>query len=275
MIRIVLAILTLLLGLSAARAGYVYLGDPVPGQAGRTYFDLARAIVTDLAMEGDVGIGEVVIPVRHIVDGYGGRPPARVELRGLETVPFRGEAHEATLVLVNLGWSDDRVEPTAILATFDDQLRLVDAVDVGMDRDVGLHGQPFAISKWNEAIAVYSAHHNSSQSYEQYALVFFRNGRFQLVDSFGLFGDHRCGQSQYQSIAFATTPEEGDGFWPITATVKETLSVDLTATCEDMDYDEPFERSTSVTYRWDDLREAYERESDALETLSESNSERF
>lgn len=271
-----LALLVLLAGVSAGQAGYFDLSDPIEGHPGKTYFDLARSIVTDLHMEGDLAVGEVAIPVRHIVDGYGGRPPARIELSGLIAVPFRGEAHLGTLALIDLGWSDDRVEPTAVLALFDERLRLVDAVDVGMDRQVGIQGEPFKISDWNEAVAVYSSHHNSNQSYDQYAVVFFRNGRFQLVDTVSTFGDHNCGQSHHQSIAFSSAPAaEGDDFWPITVTVKDKLEVDLTVTCEDMDYDEPFERSTAVTYRWDDVREAYQPDSDALERLAETSSERY
>ena len=272
----ILALFLLLTGASTGQAAYVALSEPIEGRPGKTHFDLARAIVTDLHMEGDLAVGEVAIPIRHIVDGYGGRPPARIELGGLIAMPYRGEAHAGTLVLIDLGWSDDRIEPTAVLALFDDRLRLVDAVDVGMDRQVGIQGEPFAISRWNDAVAVYSAHHNSSQSYDQYALVFFRNGRFQLVDAFSTFGDHTCGQSQYQSIAFSSAPAAGgDDFWPIAVTVTDKLEVDLTATCEDMDYDEPFERAATVTYRWDDIRESYQPDSDALERMAEASSDRY
>lgn len=246
-----------------ARAFTEEVVNAVDGHPTKTYLDLVRTLVPDLRREEDSGVGETVIPLRHIRQGYGGRPPTSVDVRTVEAIPFRGEGRDGTLLYVHLGRTDDRPETVDALAYFDEKLRLVDAVEVGMGEYAGFSGSPLRISKWNDAIVLWSLDSNSESSHEQFSLAYLRNGRFQVMDTLPLHGNHGCGWARYQEIEFKPVPEPGDGFWPVEVTVNETQSQNLTATCEDP-LPEPHAKSAKTTYRWDGLRDAYRPEDDAL-----------
>lgn len=268
MIRRFVVLAFALLAITPVRAELVSFGDAVPGHAGKTYLDLVRLFVPDIVLEGSLARGETIIPLRHVAEGNDGRPPAAIALRWLEATPFRGQGRDGTLILVELGASDDRLEETAILAFFDEALHLVDAVDVGMGPSVGMDA-PFRVAPGEDAVTIHSTFGNSAFAASIHAPVFLSGGRFQQFDAWTISRASECGWDQYQEIAFASQPDEGEGFWPVTVTVTDTVENDLTVSCPDP-LPQPGTESASVTYRWDKRKAAYGPESDALDQFIKS-----
>lgn len=262
MIRQIAIALLALAAASPAQAELVSIGDAVPGQVGKSYVDLVRIFIPDLTLEGEVARGETVVPLRPLIEGYGGKPPASVELRTLEAVPLHDQGRDGTLILVELGPSDDRLEVTAILALFDDELRLVDAVDAGMGPRVSMDA-PVRVSPSDDIVPVFSTFSNSAFSASLYAPVYLREGRFQALDQWTISTANGCGWMQFQDVDIVPEPTEGRGFWPVTVTITDTVENDITVSCPDP-LPQPGTASASVTYRWDAKKQAYVAESDAL-----------
>lgn len=245
------------------------VNNAVEGHPDTTFFDLVRQIVPDLAHdEQNSAVGKTVIPLRHIREGFGGRPPTLVDVRTVEAIRFRGEGSDGTLMFLHLGRSEDRPESIDALVYFDDKLRLVDAVEVGMGEYAGYTGEPLRISKQNDAIVLWSIDSGGGSSLEQFSVVFLRNGRFELMDTLPVRGSWDCGWARMQEIAFKPVPEAADGFWPIEVSVTDTMGHNLTVTCEGT-LPTPHEKMAKTTYRWDAAREAYAPESDALLRFAE------
>ena len=168
------ALCLLIFALGAPAGAEVEVGVRVPGSADLTYADLLKQVVPDLALADGEATGTQVQPLRHIAEGFGGDPPANVAIRTVHTLALEAEGRRRLLVLAHLGASEDRVEETVVLALFDQEPspKLLDAVDVGMDRFTSL-GQPplLRIGPKDEAIVTTSSHHNSHQSYRTTALL--------------------------------------------------------------------------------------------------------
>lgn len=268
-----LAIAFIALAAGPAYAEIVSITDAVPGQAGKSYVDLVRIFIPDLTLMGEVAWGETVVPLRPLIEGNGGRPPASVELRTLEAVEFQHQGRDGTLILVELGPSDDRLEATAILALFDDKLRLVDAVDAGMGPRVSMD-TPVRVSPLEDMVPVFSTFSNSAFSAGLYAPVYLRDGRFQALDRWTISTANGCGWTQFQDVDIVPESIEGPGFWPITVTITDAVENDITVSCPDP-LPQPGTASASVTYRWDDKKQAYAAESDALDVFIKSRPELY
>jgi hypothetical protein len=255
-----------LLAFAPATAAPVKLTDAVPGHD-ETWADLVRILLPDLTLSGLIGHAEVAIPLRHVMEGYGGRPPAAIELAELQAIPFRGSGPTGTLLYFELGPSDDRMEITAYLAFFDDRLRLVDAVDAGMGPRTGL-GEVIAVSPHNDAIVLYGTYGNSAYSANLTTAIILDNGRFKPIDQWSVSSANDCGWQQVQDIQFATAPEDAT-FWPVTVTLTDTVETDITVSCPNP-LPKPNVESASVTYRWNESRRVYVPETDALQTFISS-----
>ena len=270
MLRLAAILAALLLAVAPAAAAAVKLTDAVPGH-NKTWADLVRILVPDLMLDDGIGRAETAIPLRHIMEGEGGRPPATIELGELQVMPFRGDS-AGTLVYFELGQPDDRMEVTAYLAYFDERLRLVDAVDVGMGPRGGL-GEQFPVSPNGDAIVVYGIYGNSAYWASLYTAIFLDGGRFKPIDRWTVSEANGCGWLHYQNIAFETVSEDAS-FWPVTVTLKDTVETDLTVTCPDP-LPEAATESAGVTYRWNESRRVYVPESDALQRFIDSRPDRY
>lgn len=253
-------LLPLLLAAQPATAAYLPLDAAVPGHADATVFDLARKIVTDLEPSaGGAASGETAIPVRHLVPGEGGRNPDSISLAQADIYPFRAEAHDWLLAVFTLGQTDDRAAPTVIAAVFDDRLRLVDAADVALAPRVDVERLPFRISPWNDAVVFASRYPTAYATSTERELVFFRNGRLQLIDRFLSTDSWECGLQQFESVTFGVPDTSGATFWPIIVTSRDVLEVDLTVTCDGQP-GIPYDRVSTEIYRWDDAAQNYRPE---------------
>lgn len=276
MFRALSILIVLILGIAPACADLYALTDRLHGPAGQTWYDLAKTIVTDLEMvdDGARARGTAVVPVRHLVRDYGGPAPATIEIEEVYGLSLLSDGRELTLALFDLGRSEDRPEATVVAAVFDEQLRLVDAADIAMDRVVGVETLPFRISNGDDAIVFYSRQGNSPPFSTSYQLVFFRDGRLQLIDWFATLDGRGCGWDGYQAIHFEAVPAERPGFWPIRVRIDDKLVVDETIDCERNWY-ESYEKSQSVLYRWDNSKDEYVAENDDLRRLMQITGDRY
>ncbi len=270
--RTAIAALTLfLLAVAPAHAVVVKLTDAIPGHD-KVWADLVRILVPDLTLKDDIGSAETVIPLRHIMEEEGGRPPATIELGEIQAISFRGNSDDGTLLYFELGQSDERLEVTAYLAFFDERLRLVDAVDVGMGPRNGL-GDVFPVAPHGDAIVVYGTYGNSAYRASLYTAIFLDNGRFKPIDRWTVSEASGCGWLQVQSIGFETVAEDAS-FWPVKVTLKDTVETDLTVSCPDpLPAGEA--EAADVTYRWNESRRLYIPESDELQRFIASRPDRY
>jgi hypothetical protein len=277
-----LCLLIFALGAPAGAAAQVEVGARVPGSADLTYADLLKQVVPDLALADGEATGTQVQPLRHIAQGFGGDPPANVAIRTVHTLALEAEGRRRLLVLAHLGASEDRVEETVVLALFDQEPspKLLDAVDVGMDRFTSL-GQPplLRIGPKDEAIVTTSSHHNSHQSYRTTALLAVQGGRFKLIDTFSTLGDRVCkGRDELrnsQTLSFAAEPSKGERYHAIRATVIEGETVKAGACGGKEGRARASSRRWSASYRWSEAGQAFVRSSDALKNLEARNEKRF
>lgn len=264
---------------SAARAEYYELGNAVVGHPDAVYFDLVKALVPDIHLDangGFTGSQAIQVPsVDHSEDYEDPTPPELASVSSVEAMPFQAEGRAFTLMSVSLGQPDGWVGEYEVLAIFDEDLKLVDAVNIGLDRITEIRGDaPIRISKQDQAVLTYSEHFNSNQTYGQQVLIFFREGKLRVIDIIGVFGDRWCGHDQVQDL-IVTAPEAGVGYWPITATVTDTLLVGADDECGEGSHQMPFKRTYAATYNWDATLEKYVADSDELVMLGRYNASRF
>ena len=277
-----LCLLIFALGAPAGAAAQVEVGARVPSSADLTYADLLKQVVPDLALADGEATGTQVQPLRHIAEGFGGDPPANVAIRTVHTLALEAEGRRRLLILAHLGASEDRVEETVVLALFDQEPspKLLDAVDVGMDRFTSL-GQPplLRIGPKDQAIVTTSSHHNSHQSYRTTALLAVQGGRFKLIDTFSTLGDRVCkGRDEVrnsQTLSFAAEPSKGGRYHAIRATVIEGETVKAGACGGREGNGRTSSRRWSASYRWSEAEQAFVRSSDALKNLEARNEKRF
>lgn len=281
MIRI-LAAAMLLAGLhgfaAAAEPVGVLLGEEVAGHPGVTYFDLLRQAVPTLAVAGLKATASSIPAVRHLADSdYVFQQPEEIELSAIGALPFRAQGEDRLLLLADLGWSPQFPGKLMLLMLFDGapEPRLLDAADIGLDRNTGF-GEPAVLdlSADDQAALITNAHWNSNQSYVDTALVFVRDGELTLIDDIFTFTDHSCAFESRQIPLFTSLPDPARPY----ADVRVRVDVDgriIEWDCGDEQPQAPYSRAVEVTYRWDEGSGRYVPDSDALVKLGEESAERF
>lgn len=256
------------------------IGARVPGSADLTYADLLKQVIPDLALANGEASGTQVRPLRHIAEGFGGKPPGAIAIRTADSLTLEAEGRNHLLVLAHLGSSED--EETVILALFDQgpSPKLLDVVDVGMDRFTSLGKPPLLrIGPKDQAVVTTSSHHNSNQSYRFTALIAVQEGKFKLIDRFSTFGDRACKGSDEvvnsQSLSFATQASKGGRYHAIQATVLEGATVKAGACGGKEGRQRKSSRRWSTSYHWSEAEQAFIRSSDALKDLEARNEKRF
>lgn len=276
-----LACLLALAGIAHAgttdRPVLVDVGMPVPGSPGTTGIDLLRQLLPDLVLEGGKASGTPSKPLRSL----SGTEPAEtasqsVTVSTVQVLRFDAEGRERIVLLADLGANED--EPRTLLAVFEPGPvpKLIDAVDVAMDRLTGF-GEParLDIGRRDQALVVRSEHFNSSQSYVTTALVFLRRGRIEMIDTFFTFRARYCGWEETQSLAFGTRPAApGSPYRTILARVIDRRA-STEAACEGERRPKPFRRVVEASYRWDGRLARFRARSSALKRLEAAAEQRF
>ncbi|MGA0599158.1 hypothetical protein ACO2Q3_00470 [Caulobacter sp. KR2-114] len=280
-----LAVLAALAALPALAAPATAWADSpqglVPGHPGVTYLRLLRQVVPDLAADPATGElhGHLDKALRHPAGkDYGGDPPDPIVVTGAEALSIHSGGRVRLIVLADLGQSDDRVASTTLLALYDDspQPRLLDAIDVGMDRDTSFSEHPrLALGPGDDALVTYSEHSNSSQTYSSWLFLFVRGDRFQRLATLFALSSRACGWQDLEAPTFITRADPGRPYRRLDITVSETITNDGTTGCGDDPVPRPAHHTYRATYRWNPARQRFETASPDLKRLDRSNRARF
>jgi hypothetical protein len=263
----------------AADLGLYDVTDKVSGHPAITYFDLLKQIVPDLTADKDTATGRKIGTLRHIAGpDNGAGAPDIIKIRQLQALNFQAQGKLAIALLVEIGEVENSVERPVVLAIFEDSEhpRLVDFVDVGMDRLTGF-GTPklLRIGPNDQAIVTDSQHFNSNENFGSLALIFVRDGKLQLVDTFSTFGVSVCSRSETQSLSFRARPTARSApYFAITAALKEQRAR-TGETCDGEKRLAPYVKTVTTTYDWDTKTGRFVAKSDAIKRLEKATGERL
>lgn len=274
---LIVAALLFAFAVAEATAVEVKLSDPVPGHPDVTVLELMRQVVTDLEIDADgYAKGTAMTPLRPVAADEGGERPAVIEIYDPQIVPLRVAGRPLTLLYSVLGHSSDSVAEVVLLALYDEQLRLIDAVDVGLYENNWL-GDVLPIGAGDDLIRLNSEHFNSSQGYDATQLVFVRDNRFALIDEIYYFSVKGGSYEELQSLAITSVPG-GPGYWPVTAAIHATRSVEALQQ-EEAEASEPLEppydRTFTQVYGWSASIGGYVADSDAFARLNAENEAKY
>lgn len=184
-------LMVLLLGLSVvsggtARAEVHYIGahDRVSATSSLTYLDLALQFAPGLSAKP--ANGDVLARLPHL-----GGPDMRVTIANpaigaIERVDLQQDGKPIMALLVGLGSADDAAQSVSILALYDmtGTPRLIDAMDVGMDRETFLQEAGHLVLSPDIAMIFLSnSHHNAGEEYLQTSLIGIWEGKLHEVDT--------------------------------------------------------------------------------------------
>ena len=244
---------------------------------GVTYLDLLRQAIPDLAMNAaDKQVEGHLKPLRHIMGKQAGSdPPDPVVADFLEVRHIKAGGRPRLVVLAGLGQAEDSAQSTTLMALFDDapKPKLLDAVDVGVDKDTGFNDKPsqIALGPGDDALVTFSGHGNSNQSYQARLVIFVRGDRLRLIDDIFVLSDNACGYQRDETPVFATQP--ATPYATLQVTVTERLKR-LDEDCGDQAVPPPYVRTYHAAYRWDPVKGAFVGHGD-LVRLDELNRGRF
>ncbi len=275
------AALMVLLALSptatkAAEPEFAGLGDAVPGASSATFFDLARSFVPDLQPDGMGWTG-------HALDAKLSKRldletdwPEGLAIDGVETVTFGSGTNRRLAVLFDFGPLSEEPLAPAILALYsaEREPRLLDAVDVGLDRETGLVS-PVVLDLGDgaQALVSESSHWNSNQTYRTTSIVLADTDRLQNIDDILTLSERYCGLNRLQEPAISVEPEKAGGRAAIQVEVK-IYDEKVEESC-DTQVTPSETRTVSVLYRWNSETKSYRPDSQDLEKLAEENEKRF
>lgn len=256
-------------------------GAALPGHPGVTGLGLLKQLIPDLAPDPDGGgfQGHLEKPLPNPAGkDYGGDPPDPVVISDVETMRITAGGRARLVLMADLGQTEDRVAGTTLLALFDDgpAPRLLDAVDVGLDRDTGFSEHPrLPLGPGDEAVVTYSEHSNTSATYSSWMILFVRHDRFALAHLQSALSTRACGWQDLEAPTFATRPDPGRAYRQIVVSVAETLTNDGQDGCGEDRIPKPRRRTFQAVLRWSPARERFETASSDLKRLDRSNRDRF
>ena len=251
--------------------------DQVRGHPGVTYLDLLRQAIPDLAYNAaDKQVEGHLKSLRHIEgSSFANKPPDPVVVSFVQNVRLKAAGIDRIALLVDLGQSRQGPASTTLLALYDNARRpkLLDAVDIGVDRHTSPYGDlsPISLGPGDAALAVGSETFSSNQSYYQWLLIFVRGDRLHLIDHVSLHSRSRCGFARDEYPSFDTKP--GEPYAALVVTVTET-GMRFGEGCADQPMPAPYLRTYRATYQWDAARGDFVAHGD-LGELDKLNGERF
>jgi len=278
-----LALAALLAAAAAARASPDLIDptDAVPGHAGVTYLDLVREAVPDLAYNDadKAWEGHMAHPLRHAGgDSYHDDPPDPVTLTFIFDERIHVGGKPRIVLSIDLGYPEDTVESYTMLALYDDTLatpKLLDAVDIGLDKDTSFDEHAILpLGPGDDAIATYSEHFNSNQTYSGRLLLFPYRDHFQTIANLFTLSERMCGYEHDEIPAFTTRAVHGSPYREILLTVADTLTRN-DEDCGDDHPPRPFHHAWHATYRWNAAKGRYVGDERGLAPLDKENKAEF
>jgi hypothetical protein len=262
---------------SARDLGLYDVMDMLPGHPRISYFDLLKQVVPDLTVEKGTATGRKIGTLRNIAgpDSGAGAPDV-IKISSLQAVTFQAQGKPVIAILAEIGTVEDSVEQPVVLAIFEDseQPRILDFVDVGMDRLTGF-GEPklLRIGPIDQAILTHSQHFNSNENFGSQALIFVRDGKLQLIDIFSTFSVSLCSRRDTQALSFRARPAGRSApYFAITASLKDQR-VRTGETCKGEKRLAPRNRTVTTTYVWNAATRQFKPTSDAIKRVEKATGE--
>jgi hypothetical protein len=267
----------------AGEDGLMNAGDAVPGHPGLTYEALVRQAVPDLALNsGDNQVeGHLARPPRHLAGGeFGGDPSDPAVLGFIQDKRILVGGRKRLVLLADLGAKEGRVEGLALLMLFDDEgkrPKLLDAADVGLDKDTGLPERQsvLPLGPGDAALVTYSEHDDADLTEGAYMIVSPIGDRLAMVAWFGLTSEKLCSWHGIEGASFATAPDPGQPYRSIQATVKAVFTHTGQDGCNDEQLPKAATRVFSGAWRWNAARRRFEPASSTLGGLLALNKKIF
>ena len=267
----------------AARAADPVLTEPsdlVPGHPGVTWLDLLKQEIPDLAPNAankDIE-GHLAGPLPH-VEGktYQSDPPDPVVLSYVDNLRIHAGGKPYIVVIADLGQAEDSAQSTTLLALYDDAPtpKLLDAVDVGLDKDTGFDDHDLLpLGPGDDAVVTYSEHFNSDQSYQGRLLLFVRSGHFRVIAHVFTLSDRGCGYDRDEVPTLTTRPDAVSPYRQVDLVITETLKR-TDEDCSDDVVPGPYTRSFHASYRWDADKSQWDADEAGLGRLDKENEARF
>lgn len=260
---------------AAAACDCYNLFEVVPGHPDKTWHDLVKVIVPDLNDSGE-GTEAIELPyVEELGDSDADPVPAGpIRISTVEGKTIQAQGRTLTVMRADLGQADGWATHVVALAVFDEDLKFLDAINIGQDQMTGIAGEPIRISAKDEALLTYSEHFNSNQTYGSYALVMVKEGKWQTIDVVSTLSDRWCAHERTQTLD-VSAPDAGAGYWPITIRVLDAQTYDEAMDCGDQVREAEFTNAFETTYSWSASMGLYVAGEDGFEALGEVNQDRY
>ena len=274
-----LAALLLLSSLLAAHAAD--LTEPVVQGSKITYADLLRHAFPGLKVdrkEKSQGTATKSVPIRQIL---GSEPPRAIDsecrIDGAQNLGAKIEAKGQVLVEFSLDEGDGLL-PQTHLALFDLSAapKLLDLIEVpGAPDGPASGGGGLTLAETLDGLIYEHDHHNSSQGYHGYVILYASGGRIQLLESVQILSCNGCGSGTFREEAKITTaPDPSRGRNQVVVQV----TLDLLPDPPEMEHRKRTRASKQVfkaNYRWNAAKKLYEAEGKGLSDLNAFNDKNY
>jgi len=258
-----------------AQSAIVNLSDPVPGQAGVRYFDLAKLALPDL--DPATRVSSPPRSLRHIVPDYAADPTPRNAVLGQVTaLPVTSGGKPRLILVLDFGPDMAEADGYAIMAVygFDGGARLLDMANVAMGhQSYFMFPSTLDVGGGQTAVVNSSYSQDDDSASNEIALILVRDDRLELIHDISILSHFTCAANFNQNPEFSTVPA-GQPLADIRAVVTEELAP-ANAACGSETPPEAATRTIAVTYRWDASAGGYAPDSDAFETMREETLKRF
>ena len=257
-------------------------GDAVPGHPGLTYADLVRQVAPDLKVNADDRQveGHFKVPPRHLAgDVFQGEPSEPAVLGFIEDKRIRvGEQCDA-LLAADLGGKEGRIESLALLMLFDDEggtPKLLDAADVGIDKDTGFADQAvLPLGPGDSALVTWSEHGAASLTMGSYMIVSPVGDRLAMVAQVPLTSEILCSWKAIETARFGTASDPGGALPQIEATVTVRIGLTRQDGCNDERQPAEATHIFHAAWRWNPDSRRFEPSASILDGLETLNKQLF
>jgi hypothetical protein len=257
-------------------------GDAVPRHPGLTYANLVRQAVPDLRLntDGHQVEGHFKVPPRHLAgEAFQGEPSEPAVLGSIEDKRILVGGRKRIALLADLGGKEDRIEDLALLMLFDDEgatPKLLDAADVGIDRDTAFADQAvLPLGPGDSALVTWSEHVAADLTMGGYMIVSPVGDRLAMVARLPLTSEALCSWRAIETARFATASDPGRPLRRIEATVTVYISRTGQDGCNDERQPAAATHVFHATWRWNPQSRRFEPAASTLGGLEALNKQLF
>lgn len=256
--------------------------DAVPGHPGLTYADLVRQAVPDLGLNADGHRveGHFTTPPRHLAgEEFRGEPSEPAVLGFIEDKRILVGGKRRIALLADLGGKEPRIEGLALLMLFDDEgsaPKLLDAADVGIDKDTGFARQAvLPLGPGDSALVTWSDHNSAGLTMGGYMIVSPVGDHLAMVAQLQLTSEILCSWKAIETARFATAPDLGGPLHRIEATVTAAISHTGQEGCNDERHPAAATHVFRAAWRWNPASRRFEPAASTLDGLKALNRQLF